>query len=836
MVKKSDGPGAGGGPGGPVDRGGGDRPAKGRRRQPAVMASDGTRSRFLRGVITNDLVQRGIDFDDAYAISRAVRDRVGDRDEVTTSEIRDLVQEYLSRMFGTDVAGRPVATPIARVQVIYHGQRQPFSRGLLARSIRAAGLELDHAYRLVTELEADLRAEAKRELSSGEIARRVADLLERTEGADAARRYRLVRRIHRLPRPLVIYIGGASGTGKSTLALEIAPLLRIYRIIATDTIRQVMRMVFTPAILPGLHTSSFEVVPPHERATRIAGSPGDPEFARRVIAAYEEQSTRVCVGVRAVVERAIVENMSIVVEGVHLHPGQIPFPDLDGAAYQVFVILSTMNPETHRPRFLVRSRVGVRGAERYLENFPSIRLVHDHLIHQAEALDVPLLDTSDGDPQVERTMRFLTGEIERRFPQLARAEAVTPSARIPTLLLCIDGLADRPVRALGGRTPLQAAVTPVLDRLARAGRVGLADPVAPGVVPNTASGTLAVFGQYPLALKRGPIEAVGAGIALRPGDLALRGNLATLDEGGRIVDRRAGRIREGAEELAAALDRMALPGDTTGDVTVRVRVSTEHRLAIVLQGEGLSSAVRGTDPGEGAGVEPPLAPRPDDTGDESAVYTAGLLSQFHQEAMRILGNHPVNAARREKNLLPANVVLTRGPGRVHRLVPLEEAGFPLKIACVAGDRTILGLASLLGAETITSSRMTANLDTDLDAKFDAADEALDASDLVMVHVKGADIAAHDLRPEMKVAFLESVDTSLGRLLDKRPGALRVIVAADHATLSETGQHAADPVPVLISGTGIDPDDVQVFDEPSAGAGSMQRFPLQMLLGRLYDLG
>ena len=131
--------------------------------------------------------------------------------------------------------------------------------------------------------------------------------------------------------------------------------------------------------------------------------------------------------------------------------------------------------------------------------------------------------------------------------------------------------------------------------------------------------------------------------------------------------------------------------------------------------------------------------------------------------------------------------------------------------------------------------MTANLDTDLAAKFDAATEALRRNDLVIVHVKGADIAAHDRRPELKVEFLEKVDAALGHLIEGNHGDLRIAVASDHATLSESGQHAADPLPVLIWGKGVPTDDVERFDEQSAAGGTLERFPLQLLLSRLFDL-
>ena len=803
-----------------------------------VVCSEGSRNRFLRGIITHDLMLRGLGFDDAYAAARAIRDRLGDRESVTTAEIRDLVQEQLVTMFGKElpvqVQGPLQAVPDLRV--IYQGQEQPFSRGLLARSIHAAGPDLDRAYWLVTQLQADLLNESP--VPSREIARRVTELLEEHETKETAWRYQLVRRVHRLPRPLVIYIGGASGTGKSTLALALAPLLRIYRITATDTVRQVMRMVFSQPILPALHSSSFEVTEPldgseeEELLLEADGSEGD-EARLRLIRSFQEQATRVNVGVRAVVERAIAENMSIVIEGVHLYPPAVPFADLEGAAYQVPLMLGTMNEEMHRTRFLLRARRGGRKAERFLDHFPAIRMLHDFLLDSAEAHDVGLLDTSAVDDGPIRAMRLLTGVLEKRIPRLGPAGREASGKLIPTLLVIIDGLPDRPTRALGGRTPLQAAETPTLDRLAREGQCGLGDAIGPGVVPDTAAGTLALLGQSPLAISRGPVEALGSGIQMKAGDIALRGNFATLSADGVIVDRRAGRIRQGAPALAQALNGIRVAAFP--EVKIKVGAGTEHRLAIVLRGPGLSSSISGSDPGDGAPPGPPLTPAAIDPNDLRAVTTAAVLDAFEREAHRVLAAHPLNEARRKAGLPPANAILTRGAGRMHYLVPLEDGGVPLKLACVAGDKTILGLMSWLGAETITDDKLTANLDTDVALKFDLALNALREKDLVVLHLKGADIAAHDQRPEQKAAFLEDVDRHLGVLMEKHPEPLRIVVGADHATLSESGQHSADPSPVVIWGKGIDADETQVFDEHAAAGGGLRRFSLQMLLRQLFDL-
>ena len=716
--------------------------------------------------------------------------------------------------------------PERPIRITHHGEAQPFSRGLLARSLYAAGLDFDRAYRRVEQLQRRLQREGTTSLEKQRLAQRIAELLEAEEGADTASRYRLIRRLRRLPKPLILYIGGGAGTGKSTLALDLAPQLRIYRINATDTVRQVMRMVFAPAILPALHVSSYET--PADPSSEFATGAGNPH-----VATLEEQATRVCVGVRAVVERAIAENLSLVVEGVHLLPGLVPFTDLEGEAYQFFTVLSTPDEEIHRSHFLARESFAGRRPNRQLDHFRVIRGQQSHLLRLAKEAGVPILDTTGREELLPTAIALLGQSLSQRLPWLTQASVESLSERrTPALLLVIDGLPDRPLRSLGARTPLEAARTPTLDRLAREGVCGLADPVAPGVVPDTASGNLALFAQSPRVMTRGPIEALGAGLKLKTGTIAIRGNFATLDERGFVVDRRAGRIRKDAKKLAKAIDRLDLPASDR--VKVRVRATTEHRLAITLRGEGLTSAIEGSDPGDGAPSGPPLTPRPLDPNDDTAERTARVLALFEQEARRVLARHPVNEERRGNGELPANAVLTRGVGRVHQLLPLEPGGLPLSAACIGGDRTVMGIASALGASVIRRRGMTANVDTDLGLKFDCAAEALEEHDLVMVHVKGADIAAHDRRPDLKVAFLERLDRELGAMLERLDKPIRVSVTADHATLSEVGAHGADPVPVLIWGDGIAPDAVTRYGERAAGTGRLNRFPLQLLMERLFE--
>ena len=156
-------------------------------------------------------------------------------------------------------------------------------------------------------------------------------------------------------------------------------------------------------------------------------------------------------------------------------------------------------------------------------------------------------------------------------------------------------MGDRPIVELGDKTPLQAANLPVMDQLALEGQCGVADPVKSGTVATTVMGTLATLGYDPLrfSIARGLIEAIGCGMKIMPGDVAFRGNWATMDDEGMIVDRRAGRIREGTKELSSSLCGLKID-----DVSLYVGSGTEHRVALVIRGSGLGDCLSGSDPGD----------------------------------------------------------------------------------------------------------------------------------------------------------------------------------------------------------------------------------------------
>ena len=402
------------------------------------------------------------------------------------------------------------------------------------------------------------------------------------------------------------------------------------------------------------------------------------------------------------------------------------------------------------------------------------------------------------------------------------------------IMFILDGIGDRPIKRLGSLTPLEYAKTPTLDMLATQGICGLMDPLSPGIRVGTDVGHLALFGYNPLKVYwgRGPIEAAGVGVELEPGDVALRCNFATVDEQGLLVDRRAGRIRQGTSELAKTLNGIDL-GDSC---EVVFREATEHRAVLILRGDNLSAELTNSDPGPTHEGEPLQEVVPKGMDLPFAQRTAKLVNTFIGKSLEILRDHPVNRGREASGLPPANVVITRGAGMKVRMRSLAER-FHIHGTCVAAESTVIGIARITGFATLTSPLLTANTDTDLMEKMRLAKAGLETSDLVIVHVKATDLLGHDNKPEEKAAFIERFDECVAWLRGElsSPEEIYFVLAGDHSTPCELGEHSADPVPVFICGGDVLTDEVTVYGERACARGGLCRINANELLLSVLDL-
>ncbi|OPH59761.1 phosphoglycerate mutase [Paenibacillus ferrarius] len=382
------------------------------------------------------------------------------------------------------------------------------------------------------------------------------------------------------------------------------------------------------------------------------------------------------------------------------------------------------------------------------------------------------------------------------------------------ILAIADGVGDRPHPLLNHETPLEYAQTPNLDYLATRGITGMMNLISPGIPVGTDMGHLILFGYQPHHYPgRGPIEALGIGMTIKPGDVVLRCNFATVDEKGIVIDRRAGRIRRQTNLIAEAVSGMVIDG-----VEVYVKEATEHRAVLVLRGEGLSEKISDSDPKAPNDGVPYLEVEPLDASEES-IRTASIVNRFLIQAHEILMHHPVNQERMEQGKLPANFILTRGAGRMAELEPIAEQ-FQIRGSCIAGESTVLGVAQLAGFKMITDSRMTGNIDTDIHLKAKLAIEQIAENDIVYVHMKAPDVKGHDNLPFEKAKAIELFDQMVGNILQMLQDDTYLALAADHSTPCEIGEHTGDPVPILIYGPSIRRDRVMAYNELDCAYGGL----------------
>jgi 2,3-bisphosphoglycerate-independent phosphoglycerate mutase len=360
------------------------------------------------------------------------------------------------------------------------------------------------------------------------------------------------------------------------------------------------------------------------------------------------------------------------------------------------------------------------------------------------------------------------------------------------LLIIADGLGDRPTRELNGRTPLEAADKPNLRELIRSSVGGLMDPIAPGVRAGSDTSHLAIFGLDPFKYYRGrgAFEAIGAGAVLEPGDVAFRGNFATVKGDFTVIDRRAGRKIEEADDLVRELNEKV--GEIDG-VKVMFFHGTEHRVAVVLRGQGLSDKVSDTDPHEVN--KRVLESRPLD-GTKEAERTAEVLNKLTRRVYEVLSQSELNKLRVSKGLPPANVILLRGAS-IFEGLPKFKDYTGLNAGAVSATALIKGICKQLGMDVITPPGATGGVDSDLNAKADAAVKMLEEKDFVFVHVKGTDAASHDGNARAKVDVIERTDKMIGRILDRVGSELVIAFTGDHTTPVEVKEHTSDPVPFML---------------------------------------
>jgi len=395
----------------------------------------------------------------------------------------------------------------------------------------------------------------------------------------------------------------------------------------------------------------------------------------------------------------------------------------------------------------------------------------------------------------------------------------------------LDGVGDLPHPDLAGKTPLEAATTKNMDMLAKNGIMGQVISVGKGIAPESDIAVFNMLGykfQHSDYAGRGVIEAIGIGIDFKDGDLALRGNFATLDDEGKIIDRRAGRRieREDVEKISKEIEKEIKFSNPNASVAVAPTVG--HRVTVRLRdNKPLSSEISNTDPAyarvDGMGIAKavsdfmkiekciPLEQT------ENAANAANLVNEFTKQSLEIMKKSDVNKQRSQKNKKLLNSILLRDAGNKYPNVKPINDLHSMNFSCIVDMPVEIGISNILKMKAFNAGGLT-----DYEEKARVAAQAMETENAIYVHLKGPDEFGHDGDAIGKMKNIEEIDERFfGTLLDHVDvSKIAIMISADHSTPSIHKGHSDDPVPLLISGNMITNDDTQRFTETEAKKGAI----------------
>jgi len=395
----------------------------------------------------------------------------------------------------------------------------------------------------------------------------------------------------------------------------------------------------------------------------------------------------------------------------------------------------------------------------------------------------------------------------------------------------LDGVGDLPHPDLAGKTPLEAATTRNMDVLAKNGSMGQVISVGKGIAPESDIAVFNMLGykfQHSDYVGRGVIEAIGIGVDFKDGDLALRGNFATLDNEGKIIDRRAGRKieREDVEKISKEIEKKIKFSNPNASVVVAPTVG--HRVTVRLRdSKPLSSEISNTDPAyarvDGMGIAKavsdfmkiekciPLEQT------EDAASAAILVNEFTEQSLEIMKKSDVNKQRSQKNKKLLNSILLRDAGNKYPNVKPINDLHSMNFSCIVDMPVEVGISNILKMKVFNAGGLT-----DYEEKASVAAQAMETENAIYVHLKGPDEFGHDGDAIGKMKNIEEIDERFfGTLLDHVDvSKIAIMISADHSTPSIHKGHSDDPVPLLISGNMITNDDTQRFTETEAKKGAI----------------
>lgn len=413
------------------------------------------------------------------------------------------------------------------------------------------------------------------------------------------------------------------------------------------------------------------------------------------------------------------------------------------------------------------------------------------------------------------------------------------------IIILGDGMADHAVERLGGKTLMQYAHTPAMDHLAKMGRCGRLLTVPEGFHPGSevANATILGYDMNKVYEGRGPLEAASIGYEMQPGDMAMRCNIVTL-ENGKIKNHHGGHLTtEEGDMLIKYLN------EHLGNERVKFITGIQYRHLLVIKGG--SKFVDCAPPHDHPNEEwQPLLPKPDSNdqnlagnGKESTLSpseTAALLTELILKSQELLAKHPFNIGRMKQGKDLANSIWPWSGGYRPQMQTLMEMYPQIKRGdVISAVDLIRGIGKYAGLDNIIVEGATGMADTNYEGKTQAALEALKRDDFVFLHIEASDEAGHDGELELKLQTIENLDK---RVVEPIYNEVRqwdepvcIAVLPDHPTPVEIRTHLAEPVPFLIWHPGMKPDEVQTFDEVSCVGGSYGLLRFQEFMNEFMRL-
>jgi 2-phosphoglycerate kinase len=368
------------------------------------VEDSGIRRPFMRGIMVHSLMTRGVEFEKALATAETVRRRISGRGAVARSELSKFVEEIL----GAEALGEhqpPLPRLPAPIFVTSEdADSLPFSKGSLSQSLLAASIDPSDAFDVAREIEEMLLMSGRNTVSRRDLRRHAYEALLQRFGQQTAERFLIWRKHQEPEKPVILLLGGTTGCGKTSLALEVARRLAIGRVGSTDSIRQILRITLSRELVPAIHASSFDADP-----FTVYDAGEDP-----VLAGFHAQAAVVSVGIRAMIDRAVEENTSLVLDGVSLLPGLIDFSQYRDVAHVIFMVISRLDEEAFRSHFATReAHQKRRRARRYVENFDAILKIQNYFLELADRYDVSIVDNVTIDGSVLLVIRYVLESLRR---------------------------------------------------------------------------------------------------------------------------------------------------------------------------------------------------------------------------------------------------------------------------------------------------------------------------------------------------------------------------------------------------------------------------------------